>query len=278
MRLSEILAAGADRLRNSGIPSPVLDAELLAAHAMGKDRFQLVMDGDIELPPGDVSRINGLLKRRESFEPVAYITGRKEFYSIDFMVDSRVLIPRPETELLVDMAVYYAGLKRSVLDLGTGSGAIAVSVKKQRPDLHVTASDISPEAIEVARKNSEEILGEGEIDFYCGDLFAPLEGRVFDVMASNPPYIGLDKKEGLQKDLEYEPGIALFCGDGGREAVRRIINEAGDHITADGILLMEISFDMEDFIVQSASGSGFGVSILKDYSGLPRVAVMKRKN
>jgi len=278
MRLAEILAAGADRLRSAGIPSPVLDSELLAAHALEKERFKLVMDGNIELSPGEVSRINGLLKRRESFEPVAYITGRKEFYSIDFMVDGRVLIPRPETELLVDMAVYYAGLKCSFLDLGTGSGAIAVSVKKQRPDLLVIASDISPPAIEVARKNSEEILGEGEIDFYCGDLFAPFEGRVFDVIASNPPYIGLDKKKGLQKDLEYEPGIALFCGDGGREVVRRIINEAGGHVVAGGILLMEISFDMEEFMVQSASGSGFGISVLKDYSGLPRVAVMKREN
>lgn len=275
VRVSQVLADLSARMKETGIPSAVLDTELLVAHALGTERHRMRVADDRELTAGEERRITVLARRRLRFEPVAYITGRKEFYSLDFTVNRNVLIPRPETELVVDMAVYYARLNASVADIGTGSGAIAVALKHERPDLDVHATDISEKALSVARKNAARILGKNRISFHHGSLFEPLGGMRFQVIAVNPPYVDRKASASLQPDLRYEPETALFAGRGGRDVVERVIKKSGRFLSDDGVLIIEIGDDMKDFVKRTGAASGFSVSVLNDYSGLPRVAVMK---
>lgn len=276
MRIADMAAAAAADLRDAGVPSPVLDAELIISHALDMDRVRVRIDAGLELAPADIRRIRTLLKRRRAFEPIAYILGRKEFYSLDFIVTRDVLVPRPETELLVDLAVYYARQNAAVADIGTGSGAIAVSVKHSRPDVEMHATDISERALRVARKNAAAILGPKKIRFHRGDLFEPLAGLGFQVIAANPPYVNRDDAGHLQKDLSYEPEIALFADRGGCGAVERIVAGAGAHLVEGGILLFEMGADMKEFVETTGARHGFSVSVMNDYAGLPRVAVMKQ--
>lgn len=277
MRVSEMVAAVAGQLKEAGIPSPLLDAELLVASILGTDRYRLRIDDDRELKRAEAARIGRLARRRLMFEPMAYILGNKEFYSLDFVVNPDVLIPRPETELLVDMVIYYARRNAAVVDIGTGSGAIAVAVKHSRSDLTVHATDVSEKALAVAQRNAARILGRNRILFHRGDLFEPLGGMGFQVIAVNPPYVDRAAASALQKDLSFEPETALFSGDGGRETVGRVIAESGVFLDDDGVLIMEIGDDMKEFVKTAGTGGGYAVSVLNDYSGLPRVAVMKKR-
>ncbi|MBN1498026.1 MAG: peptide chain release factor N(5)-glutamine methyltransferase [Spirochaetes bacterium] len=276
MRVSQMLADVTARLREAGVPGPVLDAELLVAHAMDTERYRLRVDDDRDLDPSEVALIKRLAGRRARFEPVAYLLGRKEFYSLDFIVNRHVLIPRPETELLVDMVVYYARQNARVADIGTGSGAIAVAVKHARADLEVHATDISPKALAVARKNAARLLGKKSIMFHQGDLFAPLPGMRFQVIAVNPPYVDRGVAGSLQKDLSYEPEEALFSGGGGRDTIERVLKDAPSHLEENGVLIIEIGEEMGDFATRAGKDSGFAVSVLRDYSGLDRIAIMKK--
>jgi release factor glutamine methyltransferase len=270
-----MLASVTGRLRDAGIPGAALDAELLLAHALGTDRIRLHVDRDRGLSGKEESLIGRLAGRRLRFEPVAYILGRKEFYSLDFTVNRSVLIPRPETELLVDMVIYYARQNAVVADIGTGSGAIAVSVQYSRGDCTVHATDISAKALAVARKNAARILGENRVIFHRGDLFEPLAGLRFQVIAVNPPYVDRRKAPSLQKDLAFEPEEALFAAKGGKDVIERVIGKSGKHLAPGGVLVMEIGEEMKDFVKKTGKSKGFAVSVLNDYSGLPRVAVMK---
>ncbi len=275
MRISEMVSYAQAGFKKAGIQSPLLDAELLTSHCLGLDRMRLHVDKDRELTPKESGSIMRLVKRRLAFEPIAYILGKKEFYSLEFFVTKDVLIPRPETELVVDLMVYYAGRNARVVDIGTGSGSIAVSVKYTRQDLEVHATDLSPKALKVARKNSTAILGKNKVIFHQGDLFKPLSGMRFGVIAANPPYVD---KHGppFQKELGYEPELALFSRDQGTGAIQKIIGGASPYLDAGGWLIMEIGDTMKDFVTETGRGRGFSVSVLNDYSGLPRVAVMKK--
>lgn len=276
MRVSQMLNAVTGQLKDAGIPSAALDAELLIAGVIGMDRHRLRVADDRELAQTETARIGRLARRRLRFEPMAYILGVKEFYSLEFAVNRNVLIPRPETELLVDMAVYYARQNAAVVDIGTGSGAIAVSIKHTRADLDVHATDLSSKALTVARGNALRILGRNRITFHRGDLFGPLAGMRFDVIVSNPPYIDRTISGSLQKDLAYEPAEALYSGNYGRETVQRIISQAGGSMADGGVLIMEIGSDMKDFAIQTGRAADYAVSVLNDYAGLPRVAILKK--
>ena len=177
-----------------------------------------------------------------------------------------MLIPRPETELLVDMAIYWAGMNVSVLDLCTGSGAAAVALKHSRQDLDVFASDISAEALKVARKNSLNINGKGKIKFYRGNLIEPFKGKRFDVIISNPPYISIDEADSLKKDLFFEPEIALFAPENGRAIIEKIIVESVDYLNEKGTLLLEMGNNQDSFVTKLGEKKGYTVSILNDYS------------
>lgn len=276
MTLGEIAKNLALRLKEGGIENPLLDSDILITSVLDIERYKLVTDRDRVLTGEEIKAVEKCALRRLKFEPVAYITGVKEFYSIDFEVNKDVLIPRPETELLVDMAIYWGGNGARVLDLCTGSGAIAVVLKHSRPDLDVYASDVSEKAIKVAKKNAVEILGPKKINFIHGDLFTPFKGEKFNLIISNPPYVDAELQGKLQKEIDFEPEIALFAGNKGTDIIKKIIEESSEHLEDKGILLLEIGSDQQDFIHATGEKCGFTVSVLNDYAGFPRVATLKK--
>ena len=275
MFISELLKDVIDSFKGAGIESPVLDARILFSFVLNMENHELTVEQEKELTPGSIKKIKNFVKRRLKFEPVAYITGNKEFYSLDFKVNKNVLIPRPETELLVDLSIYYAEMNAKVLDLGTGSGAIAVSLKYNRKDLEICASDISENALKTAKRNANKILGAKSISFFPGNLFEPFQNMSFNMIVSNPPYINPGISGSLQKELSYEPEIALYSDDNGEKIVREIIKESKKYLKTNGMLIIEIGYDMKKFVEKEAIKNNYSVSVLNDYSNLPRVAVFK---
>ena len=277
MKISEALKKSTEMLSEHNIENPHLDAQVIIAHILETEPFRLLVDAEKEIPPNKIKKLQNLIQRRSRYEPVAYITGSKEFYAIDFSVDKSTLIPRPETELLVDMAIYYAPMNATMLDIGTGSGAIAIAVKLSRSDLKITAIDISAEALLVAKKNAEKILSDNDnIKFLKSDLFKNLKDSKFDLIVSNPPYININKKNELALDLMYEPKQALFTEGNGIAIIKKIISESKEYLTNDGILLLEIGEDQKYEVSELGLEYGFDITVLNDYSGLPRVATCKR--
>ncbi len=277
MTILEFLKEITEKLKLADISTPELESEIILSNSLEIERYKIIACSDKELSDNEIGLINSNVSRRLSGEPVAYIFNKKEFYSLEFTVNNDVLIPRPETELLVDLAIFYSKEGGSVLDLGTGSGAIAVSLKYNRPDLKVTASDISGKALKIARLNCERIIGDSSIDFIHGDLFEPVRGKKFDIIVSNPPYINPEEKKTLQKEVLMEPEIALFSGEKGRETTRKIILQSGEMLKSDGVLIIEINSGTKDFIQETGESNNYSVSILNDFSNLPRVAVLRCK-
>ncbi|MGH8079858.1 MAG: peptide chain release factor N(5)-glutamine methyltransferase [Lysobacter sp.] len=216
------------------------DAEVIVCHALGKPRSWLFAHGDDELAPDDAQRLRALLERRVHGEPVAYLTGTRGFWRFDLRVTPATLIPRPETERLVELALQRLPQDRDlrVADLGTGSGAIALAIASERPRASVIAVDVSEAALEVARGNGRA-LGLANAEFRQGDWFAPLAGERFELIASNPPYIESADPHLAQGDLRYEPIGALASGGDGLDAIRTIAREALAHLRPGGWLLIE---------------------------------------
>ena len=235
--LDSVLRAAAARL-------PTLEgrheAEQLLAHALGRDRAWLFAHAIDELEAGQVAAFEALLARRIAGEPVAYLTGRRSFWTLELEVNADTLIPRPETELLVELALARLpdAEKINVADLGTGCGAIALSLAQERPRAWVIATDASAGALAVAKRNALS-HGIGNVEFRQGSWFAPLSGERFDLIASNPPYIAVDDPHLQQGDLRFEPATALSSGSDGLEDIRDIVAQAGEHLVAGGWLLLE---------------------------------------
>ena len=238
--IRSVLAWARGYLQAKGSPSPRLDAELLLAHALAKDRMHLYLDLDRPLLEGELASYRNLLKRRGEREPVAYILGHREFYSRDFAVNGNVLIPRPETEILVEKAVELAPESGEVFEIGVGSGAVIVSILLERPDLRGCGTDISEAAIAVARENARVHGVEDRLRLETGDLFEGFSGK-FPVIVANPPYVSFGDASLLQEDvLRYEPAQALFAGNDGLDIIRRIVAQASGHLVPGGRLIMEI--------------------------------------
>ena len=277
MILSEFLTSIKEKLASAGIDTARLDAEVLAGHVLGLDRAGVITQHDRALNVEELKILNSLVQRRIEREPVAYLTGKKEFYSLEFFVTPDVLIPRPETEFLVDYAIYYAPRGGRVLDIGTGSGAIAVALQHSRCDLEMFASDISDKALTVAKDNAEHLLADNTIHFFRGDCFEPFHGERFHVIISNPPYVDPAVKDTLQHELSYEPQSALFAEDHGRRIIIKIIDESRHFLYPDGVVLIEIGAEMKDFIMEYGPMRGFDTSVASDYAGLARIAVLKNR-
>jgi release factor glutamine methyltransferase len=265
--LGDAVRAATSNLAASGVDSPRLDAELLLADALGIDRARLVLDSGRPLTADGAARFEALVARRSAREPVAYILGRKPFRSIELAVDPRVLIPRPETELLVEVAL---GLPAgaSVADVGTGSGAVALALASERPDLTVVGIDVSEDAVAVARSNGAR-LGI-DVEWVVGDLLDG--GRRYDAVVANLPYVV--EGAALAPEIElYEPAGALFAGEDGLDMIRRLVEQL------DGVsfVALEIGFDQGEAVSSLLRGAGLGsVTVERDLAGLDRVVAGRR--
>ncbi|HTX30520.1 MAG TPA: peptide chain release factor N(5)-glutamine methyltransferase [Solirubrobacteraceae bacterium] len=268
LSVRDALLGAAATLTEAGCETPRLDAELLLAEALGVDRSRLVIEGQSRLSADVVERLDELIRRREAREPVAYILGRKAFRYLTLAVDPRVLIPRPETELLVEVGLTLPPGAR-VLDAGTGSGAIALALKDERPDLEVWGSDVSEEALAVARANGFR-LGL-EVRWLKADLLSRAPGP-FDAILANLPYVASDAP--LAPEIErYEPVSALRAGADGLEVIRRLVAQA----RAVPVLALEIGSDQALAVRGLLDGAGFGsVDVLRDLAGHERVVVGRR--
>ena len=223
-----MIADAADRLAAAGCESPRLDAEILLAHVLGIDRATLITRGDQPLDDDQRAAFSALVDRRAAREPVAYLVGTKGFRHLDLRVDRRVLIPRPDTETLVEVAIDAAPEGARVHDVGTGSGAVALALAQERPDLRVTASDASPEAVEAARANAERLGLDVAVDIADG-----LPPGEYDLVVANLPYVREDEWVGLQPEIrEYEPRAALVSGRDGLDAIRSLVGRAGGTLLA----------------------------------------------
>jgi release factor glutamine methyltransferase len=278
--LRSALLRGAGFLRDAGIDSAQIDAEVLLRNVLGIEKAQLYSALDEPLSAGHRLRFQEMLGRRIRREPVAYITGRKEFWSLDFVVTPKALIPRPETELLVEVALERlkstASRTPNILDLGTGSGIIAVCLAKERLEAKLLAVDIASPALEVARINSRRHGVSGRIDLIQGDLFAALGAgkRLFDLIVSNPPYIRSGELSLLAPEISrWEPMTALDGGRDGIEYYRRIIGEAIEHLAPGSSIVLEIGADMAPVVTELfVCAGGYGpASVYQDYAGKERV-------
>lgn len=264
---------------NHGVQSSRLDAELLLAHALDCRRLDLYLNPDKPVTEAERTRFKSLIRRRAAREPVAYIISEKEFYGRIFHVDRRVLIPRPETEALIETALKYAS-DRSVphiVDLGTGSGCIAVTLALEIPDTHLLAVDQSRDAIAVAIENSTRHDVADRILFREGNWFEPLTDlaapKTIDLVVSNPPYIRHDELQKLQPEItRYEPRLALDGGSDGLQPYLQIASGAKYWLKSGGCLILEIGHDQGDAVRQILANTEFGtISIFKDLAGLDRV-------
>ena len=275
--IRRVLAWAADDLKKRGATSPRLDAELLLAKILRLDRVGLIIDAERPLAKHELGRYRELHQRRRAGEPVAYLLGAREFYARPFLVDRRVLIPRPETEHLVEAALErtrHLSLSARALDLCTGSGCVAVTLGRERPTTRVLGADISPDALAVAAENALR-LGAYNVGLVCSDLFAALQaGRDrFDLITANPPYIAEGEIPSLPVDVRaYEPRIALAAGPDGLAFYRRIVAEAPAFLDAGGVLAVEIGADQGEAVRGLFAGAGFrDVALVRDYAGLDRI-------
>jgi release factor glutamine methyltransferase len=257
-----------------------LDAEVLARHVLDWDRATLVARWRETAPESFDERFQPLITRRASREPVAYITGHREFWDLDFEVTPDVLIPRPETELIIEEALRHAreeSLPREIVDVGTGSGCIAVALAHELPFARVTGTDISIAALNVARRNAERHGVARRMRFLNADLLDNVTPA--DLIVSNPPYIPAGDASGLQPEVGlYEPAAALFGGPGdGLELVRRLLAAAAAHLAEDGRLMIEFGFGQEAPLREAARHAGWDVMrICNDLQAIPRVAILRR--
>ena len=257
-----------------GVDAPRLTAELLLAHALGCDRVRLYLDFDKPLGEAELAAYRELVRRRADREPTAYLVGRKEFYGRPFRVDARVLIPRPETEVVLEAALATLPAGGQALDLCTGSGALGVTLALERPGAQVTATDVSAEALEVARDNAAR-LGAAGMTFLGGDLYdrvAP--GRRFDVIVSNPPYVPRGELDTLAPEVRREPLLALDGGDDGLAISRRIAAGAPARLRPGGALVLEMHESHLDALPSICLECGFArAEAHRDLAGLPRFVV-----
>ena len=236
----KVLTWATDDFKGRGIESPRLDAELLLGHVLKVGRLSLYTGFDRPLEASELAAYKQVIVRRRAGEPLAYITGEKEFWSLSFKVTPSVLIPRPDTETLVSSALARMGTSGRALDLCTGSGCVAAALASERPDWTVDATDLSSEALAVATENIERLGLVDRVRLLEGDLFAPVQGARFDIIVTNPPYVPDGEIDTLQPEVQREPRSALAGGADGLDLVRRIIAAAPDFLNPGASILLEV--------------------------------------
>lgn len=265
-------------LRDAVARIDAADAQLLLAHALGRSRGWLFAHGDDAVSEAVATDFVASVARRVAGEPVAYLTGRRGFWSFDLAVSPATLIPRPETERLVELALERLpeGIALRVADLGTGTGAIALALAHERRQARVLATDLSAAALEIAGANARA-LGLGNLEFRLGSWCAPLKGESFDLIASNPPYIALGDPHLDQGDLRFEPATALSSGVDGLDAIRTIVGQAPAHLVAGGWLLLEHGWEQGPAVRALLQAAGLeAVQTCQDLEGRDRVSLGRR--
>lgn len=283
MTIEQLLDRATKTFQAQGLRTSRLDAEVLLASYLNKERTWLFIHAGQEMDAAEVAAFNCWVARRQQGEPVAYIVGRKEFWSLDFAVDPRVLIPRPDTEVLVEEVLKALEFSNAsgpeILDVGTGSGAIAVALAHERPDARITATDISLDALAVAAGNAERNQAASRITFLAGSFFKPVEG-CFDIIVSNPPYIAAGDYAQLAAGVKnFEPRAALLAGKEGMDCYEKIIPQAVRYLKPGGCLLLEIGDGQKEQIEGLFRRCGMyrDVAFRKDYAGRWRVVKAGRK-
>jgi release factor glutamine methyltransferase len=283
MTVRDILYGSTKALEAAGITTARLDAEVLLSFCLGCDRLEFYKNPNMTLSEAQLATFRNLLARRLQWEPVAYITSRKEFWSFALEVNSSVLIPRPDTEIIVEEALdiyrnFYSPQVR-ILDIGTGSGAIALVLASEIEGVKIVATDISAAALTLAQKNATALGLEERIDFRQGNLFEPVDG-FFEIIVSNPPYIAAKDYEELPASVKaFEPREALLAGVSGLEFYEKLISPAAAYLKKNGWLLLEIGAKQETGVRGILEASGFyeSIEMRRDYAGLPRVIKARRK-
>jgi len=274
------LAAAISRLTAANVPSPRLNAELLLMFTLGCDRAYLYAYPERKLSTDDQSRYDQALAEREHGVPTQYITGHQEFWGMDFIVTPAVLIPRPETEHVIETVLERVRVERApspvdslrILDVGTGSGCIALALAKELPSAEIHATEISTAALEIARANAARLQLEACVQFHCTDLLQGLELGAFDFVVSNPPYVGESEDDQVQLEVrKHEPHNAVFAGATGLEVIERLIPQAHESLKPGGWLVMEISGTVAER-VRGLLAEWNEVEITNDLQGIPRVA------
>jgi release factor glutamine methyltransferase len=279
-----LLRRAADHLKNHHVSEPRASAELLLGHVLGLDRLSLYLNADRPLEAEELEGFSRCLKRRLLREPVQYITGTQEFWSLALTVTPDVLIPRPETELLVEALLDFArktgAEQMRLMDVGTGSGAIAIAAARELPKAVVVAGDLSLAALRLARDNARRHQVSQRMHFLCTDLFCGLRRSLFDVVVTNPPYVKSSDFPLLPPEIrDYEPRHALDGGEDGLQTIRVLINQAPDFLRSGGILALEMGAGQADAVgaLISRTDRYRGEHILKDYSAIDRVLIAQTR-
>ncbi|NMB38566.1 MAG: peptide chain release factor N(5)-glutamine methyltransferase [Firmicutes bacterium] len=276
----ELINLSTDYLQKYNCLTPRLDAEVLLAHVLDTDRLHLYMNLDYPLEKIELDMYRRLIGQRGQRIPVAYLIGYKEFYTKEFIVSRDVIVPRPETEILVDQAVKTAQNFQSprILELGTGSGIIAISIALSVPQSWVLAVDISDAALEIAAKNADRLAVVDQLSFLKSDMFSRISSQKFDIICSNPPYISTNELDNLDKEIQFEPRTALDGGEDGLKYHRVLINNSPDYLISGGSLIIEIGFDQAEQVVELGKERGFSYDkTVQDYAGKDRVVIFKWK-
>lgn len=278
MRLKDALTSAIDRLTAAQVGSTRMNAEVLLMFTLGCDRAHLYAYPERELTDDEQARYDEAIRQRSVGIPSQYITGHQEFWGMDFIVSPAVLIPRPETEHLIETVLTLARevAKPKIVDVGTGSGCIAIALAKELPDAEIHATEISPAALEVAEANAARLQMDRRIHFHDTDLLRGIAGSDFDLVVSNPPYVGESEEDQVQLEVrKFEPRSAVFAGPTGLEVIEKLVAAAPDKLKPGGWLLMEISGTIADG-VKSLLADWSDVKITNDLQGIARVALARK--
>lgn len=275
--VGKVVRWATDDFRGRGIDSARLDAELLLAMVLGVERMRIIIEPERPLATDELAKYRELIRRRRAREPIAYLRGEREFYGRSFRVSSDVLIPRPDTETLVDVVLARSASRSMyarLLDLCTGSGCVAITIARERPNWHVTGVDLSEAALRVARDNAARLGAIWNVRWLVGDLSAPLGDKErFEVLTANPPYIPDAEVETLEPDVRaFEPRLALAGGPDGLVLTRRVVTDARRLLVPGGLLALEIMAGTSDAVAALVREAGFeDVAVARDYGGNDRV-------
>jgi release factor glutamine methyltransferase len=278
LKIKEALQKGAEILKKYRIETPVTDSQLLLSYVLNIPRWKLITERELEIPESKVNEYFNLIKKRAEGFPVAYLTHKKEFFGLDFYIEEGVLIPRPETEILVEEVLKKIPENKEILglEIGVGSGAIVVSLLKNRPKLKMYGVDISEKALEITKKNAKIHGVEDRLVLVRSNLFENLPKIKFDFIVSNPPYVSEKEYEKLQKEVKKEPKTALVGGTEGFEIYEKIVKEGINFLKEGGFFAFEIGYNQGRYVSDLLKKYGFKTKVIKDLQNLDRVVIGER--